>query len=301
MDYPAKILLFGEYGIILKSMALAIPYFRFSGQFTFADAKGESLSEEESESNKELSRVLTYFQNDIEKFGYLDFKHFKDDVNRGIYFGSTIPHGYGLGSSGALTAAIYERYSCDLHHNDYQKIKTELAAIENCFHGSSSGIDPLTSLLKQPVLLENETSAVSTTDLSPFFNTYTMFLINTNSRGNTGELVTRFLKRYRDAEYRERIDNEYIPLINQTIDAAISSNLRNFGTLITRYSEFQLSHFGEMIPATFKKYFEYGSATGEFHLKLCGSGGGGYLLAFSADRLKAEAYFNLNHLDYSIV
>ena len=34
-------------------------------------------------------------------------------ISDGMYFDSSIPRGYGVGSSGALVAAIYDRYSLD--------------------------------------------------------------------------------------------------------------------------------------------------------------------------------------------
>ena len=40
-------------------------------------------------------------------------EHFRNDVNSGMYFDSSIPQGYGVGSSGALVAAIYDKYAAD--------------------------------------------------------------------------------------------------------------------------------------------------------------------------------------------
>ena len=109
------------------------------------------------------------------------------------------------------------------------------------------------------------------------------------------------MEQYHQPEFREKINEEYVPVINQTIDSLIANDFNSFTTLIARYSQFQLSHFERMIPDTMRKYFSYGIETENFYLKLCGSGGGGYLLAISPNRLKAENYFKLNHLDYTIV
>ena len=299
MNFPAKILLFGEYGIILNSMALAIPYSRFSGQFRFSVATIDSKTEEES--NGELKKLLVFLKSDLKKFDFIHLERFEDEINRGLYFDSSVPVGSGLGSSGALSAAIYERYLIQKHQNDYQLIKSELGAIETCFHGKSSGFDPLVSLLRKPVLIDSQSSIITDFDLAPFFNNYTMFLINTHSIGNTGALVNHFMEDYNHPVLKKRIDNEYIPIINQVIKAVLKSDFESFDKLIARYSGFQLSHFETMIPQNIRKYFEHGIATGDFHLKLCGSGGGGHLLGIARDRLKAESYFNLNHLDWMVV
>ena len=42
-----------------------------------------------------------------------DFEKLKNDVQEGMYFDSSIPQGYGVGSSGALVAAIYDKYAED--------------------------------------------------------------------------------------------------------------------------------------------------------------------------------------------
>lgn len=301
MEYPAKILLFGEYGIILKSMALAIPYLRFSGRFRFSDTSLH-LTRREAESNDALKKFLLFLKSHAENFPYLYLSRFESEINHGLYFDSSIPVGSGLGSSGALAAALYERYSTQLHYNpDYPIIKANLALIESYFHGTSSGIDPLTSLLKKPILMGSQTSLISAIDLAPFLNTYTIFLINTHSNGNTGALVNYFMEQYDLPDFKEVIDHQYIPVINQTILAVAGANLESFDQLISRYSKFQLTYFREMIPVGMRTYFEHGIDSGDFHLKLCGSGGGGYILGYASDRLKAESYFNLNHLDWTIV
>ena len=56
-----------------------------------------------------------------------------------------------------------------------------------------------------------------------------------------------------------------------------------------------------MIPLTMRKYFKYGIERGDFYLKLCGSGGGGYILGLARDCQRAASYFNLNHLEYMVV
>jgi len=299
MEYPAKILLFGEYGIILNSMALAIPYPRFSGQFRLPGAITDSKTE--SESNVELKKLLAFLKCDIVKFNFIHLEQFEDELNRGLYFDSSVPIGSGLGSSGALTAAIYQRYLIQAYQNDHQLIKTELGAIETYFHGKSSGFDPLVSLLKKPVLMDNKSSIITDFNLASFFNNYTLFLINTHSKGNTGALVNHFIEDYNHPEFKKCIDNEYISIINQVIEAVLNSDFESFDKLIARYSRFQLSQFEAMIPQNFRKYFEHGIETDEFHLKLCGSGGGGYILGIASDRLRAESYFNLNHLDWMVV
>ena len=108
--FYSKILLFGEYGIIRDSKGLSIPYNFYNGALKV----DENPNEEAIKSNQSLRRFVTYLeqlqkdQSDLVTFN-LDL--LKTDVERGMYFDSSIPQGYGVGSSGALVAAIYDKYA----------------------------------------------------------------------------------------------------------------------------------------------------------------------------------------------
>jgi len=301
MEFPAKILLFGEYGILLNSMALAIPYPRFTGQFVQQDLTSNDHNELVSGSNHSLNRLLSYLLSNRSKFTFLQLDRFEAETGKGLYFDSTIPTGFGLGSSGALTAALYSRFAANTYANQYQRIKSELAHIESFFHGASSGIDPLTSLLGRAVLIENGSSLITTPDLTPFLNSCSLFLINTHEKGQTSDLVSWFMQQYQHPDFRKIINEEYLPLINQTISAITNNDPLSFAASMKHYSQFQLQYFERMIQYPMRKYFIHGIESGDFHLKLCGSGGGGYLLAFSYHRARAESYFKENQIEYTLV
>ena len=108
--FYSKILLFGEYGIIRDSKGLSIPYNFYNG----ALKKEENPSEEAIKSNGNLKRFVIYLQNLQKEQPALvnfDLISLDEDVETGMYFDSSIPQGYGVGSSGALVAAIYDKYA----------------------------------------------------------------------------------------------------------------------------------------------------------------------------------------------
>ena len=101
--FNSKVLLFGEYSIIKESMALSIPYDVFGGELGFKSDK--SIDPELRDFSKFLKNLETRKEFDF------DFDSFAFDVGRGLFFDSSIPQGYGLGSSGALVASIYSKYT----------------------------------------------------------------------------------------------------------------------------------------------------------------------------------------------
>jgi mevalonate kinase len=58
-----------------------------------------------------LKRYVTYLKNLNPELVTFDIDTLENDVNVGMYFDSSIPQGYGVGSSGALVAAIYDKYA----------------------------------------------------------------------------------------------------------------------------------------------------------------------------------------------
>jgi len=297
MEYPAKILLFGEYETNMNSMVLAMPLPRYSGQFRFCATSGDRRSKNEAESNDALKKLIEFLKANDSKFQFIDLELFEEEINQGLYFDSSIP--IGLGSSGALAAAIYERFLIYSQNNKFQTIKSDLAAIETHLNGKSIGLNPLVSLLNKPLIMKGKSSVIADVDLSDFFKNYTLFLINSDLPVNTDAFVNILVENKQII--KKKIDNEYIPIINQTIEAIIGSDFFSFERLISKYSEFQLSHLGALIPLHMKSYFEHGIKSGDFYLKLCGSYSGGFILGIARDRFKAESYFNLNHLDWTVV
>ena len=152
--YYGKILLFGEYGIIQDSMGLSIPYTDYNGKFLF-----DNKTEESRKSNELLIKFyhhLLILQHKNELPCSLDLTQFKSDLDNGLHFDSSIPQGFGIGSSGAIVAAIYDRYCVEnkidaesqISNEDILELKNTFGKLESYYHGTSSGLDPLICYLK---------------------------------------------------------------------------------------------------------------------------------------------------------
>ena len=160
--FYSKILLFGEYGIIKDSKGLSIPYNFYKGALIIP----QQQTPETLQSNKHLKAFCAYL-GQIEEEGQsltrFNLSQMHDDLAQGMYFDSSIPQGYGVGSSGALVAAIYDRYAIDkitilenLTREKLLTLKSAFAQMESFFHGKSSGLDPLNSYLSLPILINSQ-------------------------------------------------------------------------------------------------------------------------------------------------
>ena len=149
--FYSKILLFGEYGIIKDSKGLSIPYNFYNGALKI----DENKSDKTKDSNSNLKRFADYLnslQIEQPELVSFDIESLNADISKGMYFDSSIPQGYGVGSSGALVAAIYDQYAQDkitvlenLTREKLLKLKSIFGEMESFFHGKSSGLDPLNS------------------------------------------------------------------------------------------------------------------------------------------------------------
>lgn len=281
--YYSKLLLFGEYTIILGGQALALPLDRFSCQWT---TEGDG-----AQSRTALSEFFAYLRQLESRNwlqGALDLRRMEKDLREGFYLQSNIPVGYGLGSSGALCAAVYERYALAkidrMETARYPELRHLLGLMESHFHGASSGVDPLICYLNRPVLIKTGAEIERVSAALPSRETgMQFFLVDTQMPRQTGPLVERFLQKCEDPAYARRVEMELIPHTEAAIDAFLSRKWTELPDHLHAISLFQWEHFREMIPGAFHALWQAGLESDVFKLKLCGAGGGGFLLGWTRD------------------
>ncbi|MDD3567138.1 MAG: hypothetical protein PHT92_01940 [Bacteroidales bacterium] len=287
MRFSSKILLFGEYSVLYGSDALLMPFPEYSGYFDFY-SDFDNPSPEELTSNQSLLRFKDYIQRSEVK-GNIDIDGFSCDLSQGLYFRSNIPQGYGVGSSGALVAAFYHRYF--QHVEDALSVtKQNLATLESFFHGSSSGLDPLVSYMNKPILLTN--GRVRAFDFE--YLGIKPFLIDTVISRVTADFVSMFNHKFSTPEFMELINNDFIRLNNLALNRFLSGQKYEFFAALRELSQFQLTHLSEMILPDYQSIWKDGIEYEDYHLKLCGAGGGGFLLGFAKDE-KTVDYLKKKH------
>jgi len=297
--YTSKLLLFGEHSIIKGSQALAMPLFHFSGSWEYA-----------IENMEEKQMNLPTFANHLKKLKKtnellfdLDIKRFKNELDKGLFFNSNIPTGYGVGSSGALCAAVYDTFcnkKLEKISANFLALKKIFAQLESFFHGSSSGTDPLICFLEKVILLESS-ERIEQVDFPKRINLDEhnrgqFFLLNTKMQRETNTFVNIFLEKCTNDYYFARIQSELNPLVDEAITAFLNQDGKSLFEMIHEIGHFQFKYFLEMIPSDFRTIWLDGLANNLYKLKLCGAGGGGFLLGMTFDFKKTQenlANYNL--------
>lgn len=294
--FYSKILLFGEYGIIKDSKGLSIPYNSFKGGLRIGDMNNA----EEKKSNVTLNKFRNYLLKIDKSTVKFDLEKLNSDLSEGMFFDSSIPQGYGVGSSGALVAAFYDRFAINkitvLENLTKPKIldlKNIFSIMESFFHGKSSGLDPLNSYLSLPILIHSKNEIETTGIPSQITNGKgAVFLLDSGKSSDTAPMVDLFFKSMKNKSYDKMIKEEFIKTTDHCVDDFLNGNFNSLFKNIKTLSKVVLKNFKPMIPENFHNIWAKGIESDEYFLKLCGSGGGGYILGFAKDFKKAQKSLN---------
>jgi len=291
--FYSKILLFGEYGIIKNSKGLSIPYNSFKGGLKIGNINSKIVDQ----SNRSLQIFRDFLSNIDSSIVVFDLKKMNKDLSNGMYFDSTIPQGYGVGSSGALVAAFYDRYAINkftvlenLTRDKILQLKSIFSSMESFFHGKSSGLDPLNSYLSLPILIHSKDQIETTgIPLQSSNGKGADFLIDSGESSETAPMVDIFFKSMKNTNYNRVIREDFIRITDSCVDNFLAGDFKSLFFDIKNLSKVVLENFKPMIPQNFHKIWAKGIESNDYFLKLCGSGGGGYILGFSQDFEKAKS------------
>ena len=259
----------------------------------------ENPSVEAIQSNESLRRFVTYLENlqqEQPELVTFNMEVLKTDVERGMYFDSSIPQGYGVGSSGALVAAIYDKYANNkitvlenLTREKLLQLKVVFSQMESFFHGKSSGLDPLNSYLSIPILI-NSIDNIEATGIPSQSTTGkgAVFLLDSGIVGETAPMVTIFMEKLKEEGFRKMLKSQFIKYTDACVENFLGGDMKSLFANTKQLSKVVLNNFKPMIPEQFHGVWQNGIDTNDYYLKLCGSGGGGYILGFTEDLEKAK-------------
>ena len=283
--FSSKILLFGEYSIVLNSFGFAIPYNLYKGSLKLNAGK------KNKDSQKKILEFIEYLKKKVKNLPDLDWLSINKDKKNNLFFESNIPQGYGLGSSGALVAAFYDRYVKDkisseekLTKNKLQKLKNIFSEMESYYHGESSGIDPLNCYLGLPILIKSQNEIqVTKMPEEKALGYGGIFILDSGTSSDTSSMVSLFFKKMEDENFNYMMKKQFIKYSKTCINEFLNGDINTMFNSIKILSEITLKNFQPMIPKKFTKLWDEGIRTDNYFFKLCGSGGGGFLLGFTLD------------------
>ncbi|WP_185860661.1 mevalonate kinase family protein [Blattabacterium cuenoti] len=295
--FPAKILLFGEYGILKNYSGLSIPHNIYKGTLKIHS----ELNKDILCSNYEIKKFYN-FLSILEKkkriLTKLDLNKLHQDIQKGIFFHSNIPQGYGVGSSGALVAAIYDKYAKNKLKGSFKHniiiLKKIFSQMESFFHGKSSGIDPLICYLNKPLLIRSKTDISIIGIPKKNEGKGAVFLLNSGAPSKSDTMIKFFLNKLKHDKFQKILFVEFIKYNEKCIEAFLKEDFKILFTNVKLLSTLIFNHFRFMISKNFWKIWKNGIFNNIYYLKLCGSGGGGFILGFTQNynlsRIKLKKY-----------
>ncbi len=259
--YPAKIILFGEYTVGAGGTALAMPYPSFSARWAHDERNYDLLSD-----------YYTYLEE--KEYAFLDYSRLEDLKEERHGLDCNIPIGYGLGSSGAITAAIYDSICGSYEEKSYVELKEELGLMESYYHGSSSGTDPLVSLINQPLHIGEHKITVLGKQGAKDFGEWQLFMYDSGK----ARLSQSFIEFFTEKSAETAFNRDFLVPMKEHVAAAIEAYLSSDVDLLTHFREISRMEYEFMQPMIIEsidKLWRRGLSSGEFYFKLCGAGGGG--------------------------
>ena len=162
--------------------------------------------------------------------------------------------------------------------------------LEKYFHGNSSELDPLVSLSRTAIHCDPDQGVrMIQLDMIP----KGLFLVESGISRQTAPLVEAFHLLLENESDRNLLLMDLLPQVHRAVHALIHQEMVPFQSAFASISRMQRMLFRAMIPDVM---FEHWQGPGH-HLKLCGAGGGGFLLGFAPNEQYPLLPFPVHPLD----
>ena len=263
-NYPSKVLLFGEYTVLFGGTAFAIPYEHFSGHWTY-----------KAGSSHELKTLFDHLVQVNSQLIYpIALDSLEEALHQGLHFSSDIPIGMGLGSSAALSAAVYDRFTSS-RSIGLNVAMSDLSIIEGLYHGKSSGFDALVSYLNKPVLYKK--GDLQLFDQEPYFPMY-VYLLSTFEMRSSEQLISWYR-----SQLTNPIFSNKMKFLTEVSELILNKFLQRESDVpsIRQMMDLQWTFLRPLISDRMLSVWKKIESVDHMAIKLCGAGGGGYYLVFS--------------------
>ena len=96
-------------------------------------------------------------------------------------------------------------------------------------------------------------------------------------------MVGIFMEKMKHEGFRSMLKNQFIKHTDACVEDFLKGDVKSLFSNTKQLSKVVFNHFKPMIPKQFHSIWKKGIDTNDYYLKLCGSGGGGYILGFTED------------------
>lgn len=272
--YPCKLILFGEYTVLIGGSALACPIKNFTSYWKQGRIE---VTDDLFNHFLEVAKIHPQIN-----FNVNQWEKIKDQK---LYLHSEIPQGYGLGSSGNYIAALVDSCITFDQNTTLTQIKNILGHLENFYHGNSSGIDPFVIYFRKLTQIRdgNIEPMNEKVDLSNYF------LFDSKIKRKTQPLISLFNEKCSDSKFRSEI--EKLQVLNENI---IDQSRKQMPVreIFKKISELQFEIMTSWIPEQILNLWKTGLENDDRYFKLCGAGGGGFFIVYQvksiSDNLNEE-------------
>ena len=97
-------------------------------------------------------------------------------------------------------------------------------------------------------------------------------------------MIALFNKKKNDKFFLNDFNKSFISLTNECIYNLLNNSI-SFKDSIKNLSESTYINMNEMIPESLNEIWQEGLKSNKYYMKLCGSGGGGFFLAFDFENI----------------
>ncbi len=152
--------------------------------------------------------------------------------------------------------------------------------MESFFHGKSSGLDPLICYFNHPLLIRSKNN-IFKIKIPKMKGKGAIFLINSGFPKKTSSMINIFLKKLKNKKFKKIFKEEFIKYNEKCIETFLHGDFKILLNYVKLLSYWVFHYFRPMIPKIFLKIWKKGLMTNTHYFKLCGSGGGGFILGFT--------------------
>ena len=101
-------------------------------------------------------------------------------------------------------------------------------------------------------------------------------------------MVHIFMENMKQEGFRSMVKDQFVKHTDACVHDFLKGDVKSLFGNVKQLSKVVLDNFKPMIPKQFHTLWKKGIETNAYYLKLCGSGGGGYMLGFTEDIDKAR-------------